>query len=799
MSYWSFAWVVLTGMAISCPGADTDPGLANLDLEAGTLGQIPAGWFLPAPSREAGYAVQLTEDRPRQGQRCALVTGLAPKAPAFGNLMQSVDATPYRGRRVRLRAAVRAEVAGSGNQAQLWLRVDRKGGEAGFFDNMQDRPIVRAGWQDYQIVGDVADDAEGISLGLMLLGSGRAWLDAVSFEIVGKVGEGDEPARPLQGRGLDNLVSFARLLGYVRYFHPSDEAAATDWDQFAINGVRAVEGAKDTDDLVGVLDRLFRPLAPSVRIFPTGKPPTDADANMARPAPAAEKNAIAAAQPARALAWRHIGLGLGQSPIYSSQRFDLRAPRPLFGPKLPELPLPDLQKPFAADLGGGISCLVPIALEADEKGTLPRPDSQQQAQAAPVVAPRPGGFQPSGNDRATRLAAVVIAWNVFQHFYPYFDVVDVDWPGELRRALDRAAEDVDERAFIKTLGLMVAALHDGHGSVRGPGAPDRRSFPPFAWDWVADQLVITGIAAQEAGGLKLGDVVVQIDGKPSSEVVAGYEAAISGATVQWRHERVLGLIAGGPRNSEIVLNVRRGSAERDAPLGPKSESKASLSTTHTVGVRRTSDMAAFVTMREPRPSKIATIKPGVMYVDVCRVSQKEYDEAVPEMAKASGIVFDMRGYPSGISPQTIGHLIDHPVTCAQWHVPLTYAPDRREVAFLVSNWPVQPEAPRYKGKIAFLTDGRAISYAETYLAIIEHYKIADIVGGPTAGTNGNVNPFTLPGGFKVTWTGMKVLKHDGSRHHGIGIQPTVPATRTIRGIIDGRDEVLDRAVAVVSP
>ena len=46
---------------------------------------------------------------------------------------------------------------------------------------------------------------------------------------------------------------------------------------------------------------------------------------------------------------------------------------------------------------------------------------------------------------------------------------------------------------------------------------------------------------------------------------------------------------------------------------------------------------------------------------------------------------------------------------------------------------------------------------------------------------------------------MKVLKHDGSRHHGVGIQPTVPAARTIRGITEGRDEVLDRAVAVVSP
>ena len=237
--------------------------------------------------------------------------------------MQSFDATPYRGRRIRFRAAVRADVAGAGNRAQLWLRVDRKGANTGFFDNMQDRPIVEASWRDYQIVGDVAEDAEGISLGLMLLGNGRAWLDAVRFEIVGKIGEGDEPARPLEGRGLDNLVAFARLLGYVRYFHPSDQAAATDWDRFAIDGVRAVEGAKDPDALARVLERLFRPIAPSVRIFPTGKPPAPAAADAAAPAPPAEKGAAPRSAP-RVLAWRHIGVGLGRSPVYSSERVDLR-------------------------------------------------------------------------------------------------------------------------------------------------------------------------------------------------------------------------------------------------------------------------------------------------------------------------------------------------------------------------------------------------------------------------------------------------------------------------------------------
>jgi len=43
-----------------------------------------------------------------------------------------------------------------------------------------------------------------------------------------------------------------------------------------------------------------------------------------------------------------------------------------------------------------------------------------------------------------------------------------------------------------------------------------------------------------------------------------------------------------------------------------------------------------------------------------------------------------------------------------------------------------------------------------------------------------------------------VTKQDGSRHHGVGILPTVPAARTLAGIAAGRDELLERAVEVAS-
>ena len=57
-----------------------------------------------------------------------------------------------------------------------------------------------------------------------------------------------------------------------------------------------------------------------------------------------------------------------------------------------------------------------------------------------------------------------------------------------------------------------------------------------------------------------------------------------------------------------------------------------------------------------------------------------------------------------------------------------------------------------------------------------------------------MNSIDLPGGNRLVFTGMRVLKHDGSQHHLIGIRPTVPTERTLAGLRAGRDEVLEAAL-----
>jgi hypothetical protein len=61
-----------------------------------------------------------------------------------------------------------------------------------------------------------------------------------------------------------NLEAFARLYGYVRYFHPSDESAELNWEQFAVYGAGKVKGARNTIELKAVLEEIFLPIAPTM-------------------------------------------------------------------------------------------------------------------------------------------------------------------------------------------------------------------------------------------------------------------------------------------------------------------------------------------------------------------------------------------------------------------------------------------------------------------------------------------------------------------------------------------------------
>jgi len=192
---------------------------------------------------------------------------------------------------------------------------------------------------------------------------------------------------------------------------------------------------------------------------------------------------------------------------------------------------------------------------------------------------------------------------------------------------------------------------------------------------------------------------------------------------------------------------------------------------------------------------------GIWYLNLDAVEMDTINKLLPQLEQSKAIICDLRGYPKG-NHGFINYLMSIDDTTQAWmQVPEIFYPDHeRIIGFQNHNWIdfMKAEKP-YLGskKVVFIIDGQAISYAESYMGYIEGYKLATIVGQPTAGTNGNVNPFTLPGGYKISWTGMKVVKHNGTQHHGVGILPDIYVEKTIRGVKEGRDEFLEKALEIV--
>ncbi|HWM94786.1 MAG TPA: S41 family peptidase [Thermoanaerobaculia bacterium] len=408
------------------------------------------------------------------------------------------------------------------------------------------------------------------------------------------------------------------------------------------------------------------------------------------------------------------------------------------------------------DLGAGVAAFVPVSLYADDQGTLPR--------TAPAPPP---AVDVNGDTREARLAAVALAWGILQHLHPELRPDDPAWSTALRSVLAAAAQD--QESFLRAARLLLVPLKDARAGFLRKGGVTPQALP-LAWEHIEGQLTITG-AAGNTGGVP-GDVVVALDGRPIEEVLKEEEALVSSATPEARRWRALENLIFGPPGSRVTLRLKRGAEVelfRETPY----------------------DRLPPGTPLEP----VAEPRPGIVYVDLARVEEKDFEALLKRLAAARGVVFDLR-QGSNVSNIVLSHLTDRATASSNWQVPVVMAPDHRNVEWMTTFWTVEPRKPRLR-RTAFLVDGRSDGFSETLLDTIEEYRLGEIVGDRSGGSNGSVNRSDLPGGYRLVWTGQRVLKHDGSPLHGIGVSPTVPAVRTIQGVAAGRDEIAEKAAEIL--
>jgi len=433
------------------------------------------------------------------------------------------------------------------------------------------------------------------------------------------------------------------------------------------------------------------------------------------------------------------------------------------------------------ELVSGISGYIPLAVYATAKYTWPIGDTSLLLDLKNKAAAATNG-PITASSLEVRLADIVLAYNVYRHFFPYWDLASATPEDLLRTAIQRAFTDATPLDFCQTLSLMTTPLNDAHIFVLYGHDSTSAAAAPLTLEKVDDKIVVGYILDTTLRyQLRQGDIVDSIDNRPAQEALRIKEDGISGSP-QWKEFKGLITLPNGRPNTSLNL-VLKTTASHKAIRIPR--------TIQGTGYRN----GGF--SDHPRPS--GQLGKGIYYINLFDTVDR-VTPLLKELADARSIIFDLRGYPSiDIYNTLLPYLLDTATPNRNiLHTPRILYPDYDSVTFAPVDDTYQPAPPRFKGNIFFLSDASSSSAAENFLGYIKAFHLGTIIGQPSSGTNGNINVIYLPGDYTLSFTGMYLTTLDGKGNHLQGIIPDIYIRRTLTGIKNGRDEIFDAALRMAA-
>jgi C-terminal processing protease CtpA/Prc len=389
-------------------------------------------------------------------------------------------------------------------------------------------------------------------------------------------------------------------------------------------------------------------------------------------------------------------------------------------------------------------------------------------------------------DAGYQLLTLFRLWNMVEYWSPYRDLVEGDWRQVLSEFIPRLSAASDPADYVRQLIVLLGRVNDTHTNLwgalglrppRGPGqVPVSVRFVPDADGHQRAVVDEAPHSTAHAGiGLVRGDVILSIDGVPTDDLVREWRPFYAASNEAVRRRDI----------ARWMLRGAAGEAELGISRGGQPMSVAATR----IPNEQITEAARF----HDRPGDtFQLLSPEVAYLRLSSVVAKDCAGYVRAAAGTKGFVIDVRNYPGEFVPFALGgHLIRREapfVRCTTGHC------SNPGVFTMTEPICLSPVAPHYDGRVVLLVDEITQSQAEYTTMALRQAPGAVVVGGTTAGADGNVARVTLPGGLRTMITGIGILTPEGDPTQRVGIAVDVRVVPTIEGLRRGRDEVLEEGV-----
>lgn len=396
-------------------------------------------------------------------------------------------------------------------------------------------------------------------------------------------------------------------------------------------------------------------------------------------------------------------------------------------------------------------------------------------------------------DLEYRLLAAAKIWTVIDYFFAYKDLMVDDWNGVLREFIPRFANASDSLEYHLVVAEMYKHIQDGHGFIRSEVLSNYfgTASPPIRIRFIENQPVVVSIFPDSmfsVRGIELGDVITKIDGESVESVIKRHVKYLSASNLSALNNYVSRRLLNGNDSTTVAITIRKKNNKNETIELPRYNSFYQYS--RQLGNGRNHE------------SIVTLINKDIGYADLDRLTSDMVDKMFEDFKNTKAIIFDMRGYPNGTAWSIVPHLTNKKREYAANF--RRYSPMSMKVGdYFTENITVFNQAiptskpPYYEGITIMLIDERTQSQAEHTGLFFEAANNTTFIGSPTAGANGDVTNFQIPGNITLFFSGHDVRHIDGRQLQKVGLVPDKQVKPTIEGIRKGKDEVLENAIEYI--
>ena len=381
-------------------------------------------------------------------------------------------------------------------------------------------------------------------------------------------------------------------------------------------------------------------------------------------------------------------------------------------------------------------------------------------------------------DSGLRLLALFRYWNAVQYFYPYRYTIEKEWNETLRASIPKFLDSYFVNDFKQALLELMKIHNDKTNFVINLYLLNRMQSNdpyrvPFEIMLIDDKLVVKDYLDEQAGkksGVRKGDVIVEINHKPVEEIrwPSTYETPfvvfIASNLYLFNSQKMTVQVIREGKN--LTFDVDCYSSEDNDFQVIKKPSHYFLS------------------------NETAYIRPD-------SISEDSLANIMTSFMNTKGLIIDMRFFTGNndTSYTLCSYLAPHPVDYVRYTRNDKSQPGT--FIFMPTLKVGKENRDYYKGKVVVLVSDATSFKSETYVMALQACPNVTVIGSATTPVNQD-NIFILPGNSFISMVSAGLYYPDGRETFRVGVALDMEVKPTIQGIIDGRDELLEKALEIIN-